>query len=111
MTRFHSFFLSKSYKRFQNISFLKMFFKFSGIGQFRKLFPVRIGIIQCILIYQSFLSDFRIKIGISHRICRNEKIWHNSSATVYLSLIHISEPTRLGMISYAVFCLKKKKKK
>src|SRR5450756_2443969 len=26
-----------------------------------------------------------------------------------LSLIHISEPTSLGMISYAVFCLKKKK--
>src|SRR5450756_1792572 len=26
-----------------------------------------------------------------------------------LSLIHISEPTRLGMISYAVFCLKKEK--
>src|SRR5450756_913036 len=31
--------------------------------------------------------------------------------TLDLSLIHISEPTRLGMISYAVFCLKKKKKK
>src|SRR5665648_1167133 len=30
-------------------------------------------------------------------------------ALPYLSLIHISEPTRLGMISYAVFCLKKKK--
>src|SRR5665648_770995 len=29
---------------------------------------------------------------------------------INLSLIHISEPTRLGMISYAVFCLKKKKK-
>src|SRR5450756_3026044 len=28
-----------------------------------------------------------------------------------LSLIHISEPTRLGMISYAVFCLKKNKTK
>ncbi len=28
-----------------------------------------------------------------------------------LSLINISEPTRLGMISYAVSCLKKKKKK
>src|SRR5450756_1849601 len=27
---------------------------------------------------------------------------------VSLSLIHISEPTRLGMISYAFFCLKKK---
>src|SRR5665648_497825 len=26
--------------------------------------------------------------------------------TLLLSLIHISEPTRLGMISYAVFCLK-----
>src|SRR5450756_2695922 len=32
------------------------------------------------------------------------------SADPLLSLIHISEPTRLGMISYAVFCLKKKKK-
>ena len=31
------------------------------------------------------------------------------AAALYLSLIHISEPTRLGMISYAVFCLKKKK--
>ena len=30
---------------------------------------------------------------------------------VLLSLIHISEPTRLLSISYAVFCLKKKKKK
>src|SRR5450756_2782269 len=38
---------------------------------------------------------------------------HNVEQTldiVDLSLIHISEPTRLGMISYAVFCLKKKKK-
>src|SRR5674476_518122 len=29
----------------------------------------------------------------------------------YLSLIHISEPTRQAEISYAVFCLKKKKTK
>src|SRR5450756_1431852 len=28
-----------------------------------------------------------------------------SDLTAHLSLIHISEPTRLGMISYAVFCL------
>ena len=27
---------------------------------------------------------------------------------IYLSLIHISEPTRQAEISYAVFCLKKK---
>eukprot|EP00658_Telonema_sp_P-2_P049121 TRINITY_DN3734_c0_g1_i6.p1 TRINITY_DN3734_c0_g1~~TRINITY_DN3734_c0_g1_i6.p1 ORF type:complete len:256 (-),score=52.20 TRINITY_DN3734_c0_g1_i6:58-825(-) len=32
-------------------------------------------------------------------------------AATNLSLIHISEPTRLLSISYAVFCLKKKKKK
>eukprot|EP00658_Telonema_sp_P-2_P085768 TRINITY_DN984_c0_g1_i6.p1 TRINITY_DN984_c0_g1~~TRINITY_DN984_c0_g1_i6.p1 ORF type:complete len:430 (-),score=96.60 TRINITY_DN984_c0_g1_i6:28-1317(-) len=31
--------------------------------------------------------------------------------SMMLSLIHISEPTRLLSISYAVFCLKKKKKK
>src|SRR5674476_1659359 len=31
-------------------------------------------------------------------------------ATIPLSLIHISEPTRQAEISYAVFCLKKKKK-
>src|SRR5450756_3093528 len=40
--------------------------------------------------------------------------YHNRSCglpqrEMHLSLIHISEPTRLGMISYAVFCLKKKK--
>src|SRR5450756_1859204 len=29
-----------------------------------------------------------------------------SPHALHLSLIHISEPTRLGMISYAVFCLK-----
>src|SRR5665648_311765 len=34
-----------------------------------------------------------------------------ANAVLDLSLIHISEPTRLGMISYAVFCLKKKKQK
>ena len=35
----------------------------------------------------------------------------NIGATLALSLIHISEPTRQAEISYAVFCLKKKKKK
>ena len=32
-------------------------------------------------------------------------------AMLDLSLIHISEPTRHAQISYAVFCLKKKKKR
>ena len=33
----------------------------------------------------------------------------DQAARQRLSLIHISEPTRLRRISYAVFCLKKKK--
>src|SRR5450756_1504393 len=38
-------------------------------------------------------------------------IWSTAHALIFsgLSLIHISEPTRLGMSSYAVFCLKKRK--
>ena len=32
------------------------------------------------------------------------QIDNSLSAKILLSLIHISEPTRLGMISYAVFC-------
>ena len=35
-------------------------------------------------------------------------LWDGSA--LWLSLIHISEPTRRTPISYAVFCLKKKKK-
>src|SRR5660397_276461 len=42
--------------------------------------------------------------GVRYWMCRCPPI-------SYLSLIHISEPTRLRRISYAVFCLKKKKKK
>ena len=34
----------------------------------------------------------------------------DGQTVTYLSLIHISEPTRQAEISYAVFCLKKKKK-
>src|SRR5450756_75342 len=38
----------------------------------------------------------------------NDHVLSPDGRMVYvLSLIHISEPTRLGMISYAVFCLKK----
>ena len=42
----------------------------------------------------------------------NGKEWHGLTVTNcaedYLSLIHISEPTRPISISYAVFCLKKR---
>src|SRR5664279_6036471 len=36
---------------------------------------------------------------------------HHQCSAPFLSLIHISEPTRRTPISYAVFCLKKKKRK
>src|SRR5659263_716643 len=45
-----------------------------------------------------------------YRCIAHDRRGHGRSSQP-LSLIHISEPTRLGMISYAVFCLKKKKKK
>src|SRR5678810_1503872 len=45
-------------------------------------------------------------LGYLHR-CK-EKIAENLAYYQYLSLIHISEPTRQAEISYAVFCLKKK---
>src|SRR5450759_5881470 len=40
---------------------------------------------------------------------RTKLMWaaKDNGSDINLSLIHISEPTRLGMISYAVFCLKK----
>src|SRR5450756_2907312 len=49
----------------------------------------------------AFSSNYTLYADISNRVMRLLSQW--------LSLIHISEPTRLGMISYAVFCLKKKK--
>ena len=50
----------------------------------------------------SYMSDLFF-VGLNFRDL--QKI----SSLLSLSLIHISEPTRLLSISYAVFCLKKKK--
>src|SRR5678816_4825368 len=44
------------------------------------------------------------------QIFRQAQVAIEAASLVILSLIHISEPTRLLSISYAVFCLKKKKK-
>src|SRR5678816_3845691 len=51
--------------------------------------------------FQIFLSMMIFHMFMKWR-CTKRKI-------LCLSLIHISEPTRLLSISYAVFCLKKKK--
>ena len=44
------------------------------------------------------------------KLAREKGIYFHTDAVQALSLIHISEPTRLLSISYAVFCLKKTKK-
>src|SRR5450759_5618694 len=59
---------------------------------------------------------FKYPLAVRGSINRGRIGWINrqtvdpifsKSIILDLSLIHISEPTRLGMISYAVFCLKK----
>ena len=53
-----------------------------------------------------------LKAGLEKIICKEtDSIRIYRLGNSYLSLIHISEPTRQAEISYAVFCLKKKKKK
>src|SRR5665213_4610590 len=52
------------------------------------------------------------QIGLGMRMFAddNNEFYPESGGDIYwLSLIHISEPTRQAEISYAVFCLKKKK--
>src|SRR5674536_390133 len=56
------------------------------------------------------LLDFTAMFGNYNLHRRNFKFLP-AFIVLNLSLIHISEPTRLLSISYAVFCLKKKKKK
>src|SRR5659263_718889 len=63
-------------------------------------------------IYLKVLSYYRFSLCILYpenrdcfKACKYVFLFPDSLSG--LSLIHISEPTRLGMISYAVFCLKK----
>ena len=71
--------------------------------------------------YASLGADFRFLwkgflelnpgIGVEYVGARHAPYPGSSYMNQMLSLIHISEPTRLLSISYAVFCLKKKKTK
>src|SRR5665648_1164785 len=62
--------------------------------------------------YQNNIPNCVIALNMASRMGADPLMVMQNLYIVYgLSLIHISEPTRLGMISYAVFCLKKKKKK
>src|SRR5450759_1910397 len=46
------------------------------------------------------------RFGLASEVRATGRPPSGQNARLRLSLIHISEPTRLGMISYAVFCLK-----
>src|SRR5450759_4193357 len=48
-----------------------------------------------------------VRAGDTLLVHSMDRLARNAEDLLRLSLIHISEPTRLGMISYAVFCLKK----
>src|SRR5665648_1171274 len=67
--------------------------------------------------YQNNIPNCVIALNMASRMGADPLMVMQNLYIVYgrpgwsLSLIHISEPTRLGMSSYAVFCLKKKKKK
>src|SRR5678809_248914 len=54
---------------------------------------------------QTLFFDKRPASGSYFVVIRNKE----TAEILHLSLIHISEPTRQAEISYAVFCLKKKK--
>src|SRR5665648_947386 len=50
-------------------------------------------------------TDVLIGYVETHGRPETERLLEGMPTLERLSLIHISEPTRLGMISYAVFCL------
>ena len=81
-----------------------------------------LGSFASMLIYRLPLEDAGITIFKPRSfcpLCKNKLtvlqlipfVGYIYSQGICLSLIHISEPTRLRRISYAVFCLKKKKKR
>src|SRR5450759_5567270 len=50
------------------------------------------------------VQDIAMDIGRVMRVSDDDLEALEWGGLLHLSLIHISEPTRLGMISYAVFC-------
>src|SRR5450756_2958467 len=68
----------------------------------------RYGVRRLIALSTASSKDPNDKLGIKLKtmITFVKTTSPDAYADIVLSLIHISEPTRLGMISYAVFCLK-----
>src|SRR5450756_1193017 len=68
-------------------------------------------------LWELYDESLRIEEAIQEQACYTRETfssalidpeYYKTVMVVDLSLIHISEPTRLGMISYAAFCLNKK---
>ena len=68
------------------------------------------GHVRCIV--EEWPQGFIVRVtdvpDLEDEICGWRKGLVSFDVQFALSLIHISEPTRLALISYAVFCLKKK---
>src|SRR5450756_2865997 len=54
--------------------------------------------------YDGKLKVCKLDVDANPRTASSFEIQSIPTMVLILSLIHISEPTRLGMISYAVFC-------
>src|SRR5665648_240455 len=112
------------YDRFTPRETVKFFGRINGIEE--KIIEKRIAEIFHNLDMENF-QDVRVNklsTGMKQKLSIARSIIHDppvlildeptvgldiitARTVIELSLIHISEPTRLGMISYAVFCLKK----
>src|SRR5678816_1678508 len=64
----------------------------------------RDGVVNFLIAAQRFLAGPEQGVGLDHSLL--EELTGPPRLGIPLSLIHISEPTRLLSISYAVFCLK-----
>src|SRR5660397_271846 len=71
--------------------------------------PVPTGTVDLMTRMRSPSCGGRLSTTFHTRDRSASPLWVGGVSTQMLSLIHISEPTRLRRISYAVFCLKKKK--
>ena len=80
---------------------------YADVKPMYKHFKDNIGSLECQAIADRVWSKFdKLLFGKANKVCFDRFGEYNTIEN--LSLIHISEPTRLLSISYAVFCLKKK---
>src|SRR5665648_1152851 len=82
---------------FENFPEIKKFMDFSIENARSK------GFVETIRGRKRYLNDINSANAVVRGMAERNAI---NAPIQGLSLIHISEPTRLGMISYAVFCLK-----